>query len=369
MSQDASKKQLSATNQPWSVETDADQLMNDLFSDIDRILEGGSKLPTQPAQPEYVSLQKVIVPPASLPPALRESPELLEQLSENPGEPKVTTSEDLKVGNKEEVRSPRIVEKALFGTACASLVAVVAWLVIQNKFPLPFFANGSQEVAQVSSTQEEDPFAKYMRQSLEAIDSQAKVSQEGNGAIPPGVPPGVTPYPLPSNFPVAPQGQKTLERVYIPVFPPNQSSAGAALRANPQVSPVPKSSTKLSQPKEDKAPAKEDKAPNQAPTPQSTSPSVPSSQPQSSNAVESDPTEVAIEANNAANSVLKHTLVGILESGNSSAALFEISGVTQHIGLGEDIGSSGWKLVDVADGKATIRRNGEVRSIYAGQGF
>lgn len=365
MSQDASNNQLSSTNQPWSVESDADQLMNDLFSDIDRILEGGSKLPTQPAQPEYVSLQKVIVPAASLPPVLRESPELLEQLSENPGKPKVTKSEELKIENKEEVRSPQYVEKALFGTACASLVAVVAWLVVQNKFPLPFLTNGSQEVAQVSSTQEEDPFAKYMRQSLDAIESQAKTSQgdNGNAAAPPGNIPGVTPYPLPSNFPMAPQSQKTLERVYIPVFPPNQnSSANAALRANPQVSPVPKSSTKPSQPKEDKA---QNQTSNSQPTPQA----VPNSKPQLSDAVTPTPAEVAIDANNAANSVFKHTLVGILESGNSSAALFEISGVTQHIGLGEDIGSSGWKLVDVANGKATIRRNGEVRSIYAGQGF
>ena len=362
MSQDASKKQLSATNQPWSVETDADQLMNDLFSDIDRILEGGSKLPTQPAQPEYVSLQKVIVPAASLPPALRESPELLEQLSENPGEPKVATSEDLKVGNKEEVRSPRIVEKALFSTACASLVAVVAWLVIQNKFPLPFFANGNQEVAQVSSTQEEDPFAKYMRQSLEAIDSQAKVSQEGNGAVPPGVPPGVTPYPLPSNFPVAPQGQKTLERVYIPVFPPNQNSAGAALRATPQVSPIPKPNSNPSQPQAKPAPK------NQAAVkPDSTAASTTDNPPAPSNSRETP--VAATTPTTPTTPTIQYKLVGVLELGNDSKAMFNIEGSQQYFGLGEDIGSSGWKLVDVANGRATIRRNGEVFSIGAGESF
>jgi hypothetical protein len=33
----------STSIQPWSPEVDADKLMDDLFSDIDRILEGGSK--------------------------------------------------------------------------------------------------------------------------------------------------------------------------------------------------------------------------------------------------------------------------------------------------------------------------------------
>ncbi|MDZ8187512.1 MAG: hypothetical protein RMX96_22015 [Nostoc sp. ChiSLP02] len=61
------------------------------------------------------------------------------------------------------------------------------------------------------------------------------------------------------------------------------------------------------------------------------------------------------------------TLEGLLELGNKSAALFKIDGVTRRINMGESIGSSGWTLVDVNNGEAVIRRNGEVRSIYAGQ--
>lgn len=64
-----------------------------------------------------------------------------------------------------------------------------------------------------------------------------------------------------------------------------------------------------------------------------------------------------------------HTLVGVLELGDRSAALFEISGVPQRVYIGERIGSSGWSLVSVSDGEAVIRRNGEVRSIYIGQRF
>ena len=60
-------------------------------------------------------------------------------------------------------------------------------------------------------------------------------------------------------------------------------------------------------------------------------------------------------------------LVGLLDLGDSSAALFEIRGSTKRIKVGEAIGSSGWLLVAVANQEAIIRRNGEVRSIYVGQ--
>ncbi len=64
-----------------------------------------------------------------------------------------------------------------------------------------------------------------------------------------------------------------------------------------------------------------------------------------------------------------HILEGLLELGEQSAALFKVNGVTRRIQIGENIGGSGWTLVDVANGEAIIRRNGEVRSIFAGQKF
>jgi hypothetical protein len=71
------------------------------------------------------------------------------------------------------------------------------------------------------------------------------------------------------------------------------------------------------------------------------------------------PTAIAVAPSN--------TLEGLLELGNKSAALFKIDGVTRRINMGESIGSSGWTLVEVSNGEAVVRRNGEVRSIYAGQ--
>jgi hypothetical protein len=63
------------------------------------------------------------------------------------------------------------------------------------------------------------------------------------------------------------------------------------------------------------------------------------------------------------------SLVGILELGDKSAALFNINGVTRRVNLGEAIGSGGWMLVSVNKEGALIRRNGEVRSIFVGEDF
>ena len=68
-------------------------------------------------------------------------------------------------------------------------------------------------------------------------------------------------------------------------------------------------------------------------------------------------------------STVTHSLVGILELGDQSAALFQVNGVTRRVHLGEAIGSAGWMLVEVGNQEAIIRRNGEVRSIYIGQNF
>jgi hypothetical protein len=60
-------------------------------------------------------------------------------------------------------------------------------------------------------------------------------------------------------------------------------------------------------------------------------------------------------------------LDGLLELGNQSVALFKVDGISHRISLGENIGNTGWILVEVSNGEAIIRRNGEVRSIYTGQ--
>ncbi|MBW4520398.1 MAG: hypothetical protein KME16_11935 [Scytolyngbya sp. HA4215-MV1] len=64
---------------------------------------------------------------------------------------------------------------------------------------------------------------------------------------------------------------------------------------------------------------------------------------------------------------VSYKLVGALELGDRSAALFELNGVTQRYRLGESIGSSGWILAEIAQGQIVLRRNREVRSLALGE--
>jgi hypothetical protein len=61
------------------------------------------------------------------------------------------------------------------------------------------------------------------------------------------------------------------------------------------------------------------------------------------------------------------TSYGVVPNGNSFV-MFDTSGVTQRVTLGESVGSTGWTLIDVTQsGLATFRRNGEIRNVAQGE--
>ncbi len=61
------------------------------------------------------------------------------------------------------------------------------------------------------------------------------------------------------------------------------------------------------------------------------------------------------------------TLKAVMELGAQSAVLFEMNGVSQRYEKGENIGTSGWVVVKIENGSAIVRRNGEVRTLSVGQ--
>jgi hypothetical protein len=63
-----------------------------------------------------------------------------------------------------------------------------------------------------------------------------------------------------------------------------------------------------------------------------------------------------------------YRLVGAMELGDRSAALFELNGITQRYRLGESLGSSGWVLAEISQGQIVLRRGGEMRSVALGEG-
>ncbi len=65
----------------------------------------------------------------------------------------------------------------------------------------------------------------------------------------------------------------------------------------------------------------------------------------------------------------QHTLVGILELGDRSVALFQSNGQTLRLSVGDTIGNEGWQLVQIQNQRAVLRRQGEVRSLTVGQSF
>lgn len=337
MSQDFSNNQLALSSgedelspQPSLVESYADDLMDELFEDVDRVLDGGITLPTEPLQPEYVSLQPISVPHIVLSPRMRR--ELTPELADGNLDTLVAESASY---SEQRRGSGKSFDKLLLGAACVSLVVTLGlWLFSQKieqqaSVPVPVPPTAAELKAA-----EDAEFLEYMQRSLQTIDQKAQVSTTNtqvavNPSNPAVQPAAVPTVPINGSAPVP--GQPTvLERVYVPVYQPPQAlystpifPAGVTPTAPMPVAPVPV-----------------------APPPVVSGGTVPN---------------IATAGS--------HTLVGIMSLGDRSAALFSINGVTQRIQIGENIGSSGWTLVSISNQEAIVRRNGEVRSVYVGQGF
>jgi len=396
--------------QPWSAEAEADKLMDDLFSDLDQILEGGNRLPTEPAKPEYVSLKPIAIPQITIPPAVKPpQDQLVEQPTPEPTDSKLTKAVETQVAPKSSSRPNRFsgsFEKFLLLAGFAFLgVSLLLLLASKKKLTLPLLQwlkpapSPSVQKSQVS--QSDAQFSKYMLRSLEVIDNKIKTKQQAT--IPPGGTSNTNPPPLPSpNRPLASsQPQRVIERVYIPVYPPQNpgTPVGPSSVVRPTVptlsAPAPLPAVKPSVP----SPASRRSVPSPSPANKGSGPSplstsrrsVPSPSPVARRLVPASPKAAAPAAlpialpplpslppsvmvpsapvTQSPTSATKHTLVGVLEQGDRSAAMFSVSGVTRYIFVGEAIGDSGWTLVSVANQEAVIRRNGEVRSVYAGQSF
>jgi hypothetical protein len=64
-----------------------------------------------------------------------------------------------------------------------------------------------------------------------------------------------------------------------------------------------------------------------------------------------------------------YTLIGLLDLGERSAALFETNETTSQIWVGDEISNTGWTLKAVTPKSVTITRQGESRSLSVGEKF
>jgi hypothetical protein len=315
----------------FSIDTYADDLMDELFEEVDHILEKGVKMPSESDNPEYVALQPIAVPEMGLPSVLvphrQVEADQLEQLEADLDLLPSESHADKRHG------FGKSLDQLLLISACASLVlTALLGLMLQGKWqPAP----ASQEPVAVDlQSQSDAEFLDYMERSLDVIDRKAAATNSSTTAEIPA-PPGAASSASGSQ----PTQASVPERVFVPVYQPPQNLSFPG----------------LGQPAQPAQPTQ----PSQAVPPvQPAVPNVPAA---------SAPAAVATAPNIAP--TLNYTLVGLLELGDRSAALFEVNGTPQRIYVGESIGSSGWTLVSVQNEEALIRRNGEVRSVYVGQRF
>jgi hypothetical protein len=377
---------------PWSVEQDADALMDDLFADFDRLLGAEMPLSGETVRPEPAPISPIAMPAlaaplstlSELPTATHSQQDALLSVPQSETAPFISQPAPQKTAPPKPLRSNRHWDKLLLAFACTALLGVLAWLAIQEKLKIRQWVEqlaakvGGEQVAnsEVTGVSEADAqFMNYMVRSLELIERKAanapqQASNSGQSALPPapgtnsasaGVPqviyniyqsaPGLANGLLPSPAPVAPTAESE---------PPTKNAPAPTVesKARPSAPAVPPSSSQATAP----APAPKTNPRTLVPAPQAAPVPPPSATSQTATLL---PAPAAVPS-----PLEKYSLVGlIVGSDGNSAALFKVNGTTQRIRSGEAIGDSGWTLYSAGNQSAVVRRNGTVREIYVGQEF
>ncbi|MCL6751197.1 hypothetical protein KBT16_09530 [Nostoc sp. CCCryo 231-06] len=425
-------------NEPWSIENYADGLMDELFADIDSILNVSGNLLSQTVrhsrhkksnqsvagvspQPQRQSPPENVLQTLTIPNTVNQAVQSVAQDNHKHLSTVVFDTATVKRVSRKRQKSSRTLGNLLMvGTTLGLAIAGIIYLV-QSGVVYLLNTNLTQPAVLVPQPQSQLPtkveieadLVDYMLQSLAVIDKQEVKSNQKS--VSPGFSSqtntnqtalgnrqtigNLPPLPLlANNTPPAPnRSGSVVERIYVPVYqaPSPMRYALPAIPGTPTFLPQVASALKGSQPNVVKTalntvrqaakpvtvnmlaaavraelkPVAAKTAPitvRQTPSPLPALPVVPL---RAALGPESEPTITQEQVYPAVAIAVapSNTLEGLLELGNKSAALFKIDGVTRRINMGESIGSSGWTLVDVSNGEAVIRRNGEVRSIYAGQ--
>lgn len=365
-----------------AVESYADRLMDELFEGVDQAFDG-NEVPSEPVQPaEFVALKSISVPQIVLSQSLSPQPQRGEKDVE-------AIARKVALETTKKQQSKQSFDRILLGAACGSLLLVMGlWLASRSGLVrLPVASAPAGETATGTAKIVPDTqFVEYVQRSIVAIEQKKAPPANSQlatvpGAATPGTLPSISisgaPPPtaglstavnrianaleqaaaqpgapalpaqvvvIPPPAPVAPVTVAGSPSPTAPVSGRAIASAGARnpLAASP--SPSDSSQPKILARETEPAPAAQQAA--TAPASQQSAPAASSSAPTAA-----------------------HTLVGILELGNRSAALFEVDGVARRIYVGESIGASGWTLAEIKNQEAVIRKGGDVRSVFVGQKF
>lgn len=370
-----------------AVESYADRLMDELFEGVDRAFDGSEGLPAEQVPPaEFVALKSISVPQI-----------VLSQLAPEPprgGEQEVAAiARQVALETTKKQQSKQSFDRILLGAACGSLLLVMGlWLASRSGLVRLPAAPTPQTPAASSKIAPDTPFVEYVQRSLVAIEQ--KKAPQPNSQLP-AVPGAATPGTLPSisisGAPPATAGLSTavnrianaLEQAaaapgapapqVVVIPPPAQVTVAPAAPTQVNVAVPAASQTAAGSPSPSASGRAIATAGNRTPLAASTSPSE-SVQPKIlARETESAPAPAPAAGQSAAAvtgaPTSAQTLVGILELGDRSAALFEVDGVARRIYVGESIGASGWTLAEIKNQEAVIRKGGDVRSVFVGQKF
>ncbi len=433
-------------SEPWTMDTYADGLMDELFSDIDCILDRKGNLSKQIVQPtqqlilHQATLPEVVPPPTIISPIQKAEQRRIEAQLDSVLRGKAPKTTKVKKSRRKIWRNLGQILKVGAGLGLA--IAAINWAIsngflnrltsqsLQLALQEPALQQKTIEAQSLKSaaptqTQIRTDLADYMLGALEIIDRQQdskELASANNIAIATPIPANqatITYANQPvANLPAAnlpapkiannakpvTRNTRVVERIYIPVYqaPQPMRYAPPAIAQAPAPTPLPPVNTaskgvapKPSDGKAKKAaPVKVAKAKppeniaafasireikpvavKNKPVSVKQAPEIPKMKQAATIApspeVSTAPVEKPVEKEQKVANLptTSHVLEGLLELGEKSAALFKVNGVSRRVQKGESIGASGWTLVDVANGEAIIRRNGEVRSIFAGQKF
>jgi hypothetical protein len=432
-------------NEPWSVENYADGLIDELFSDIDQILDNSRNLTSQTVRSGYTPVQTIKVTQIVVPETqIRQPIQAVAEVKNNHLSRVVhETPPKNKTVKKTGKKSSGWVGK-LLSTGATMGVAIVGAIYLLNSGLLSHLNSKiAQQSLQPTKLQANLPtqvdvqadLVQYMLGALSVIDRQEAKSNLKSAkplltaqasapvypvAIPTakGIADSLPPVLVSSGISPAPARSTTVvERIYIPVYqaplPMRYAPPPIAGVANP-LPPVALANSgipqkvrlsapiktalntvrEVSNPENLKAFAFMRQMPSlkplqvvhapitvrEPPKPlpvlpvisafRATPPKLPvASVSFQSKEVIPAPLAKQEAAVQTAFAPPSHELQGVLDLPGKSAALFKIDGATRRIDVGEGIGASGWTLVEVTRDEAVVRRNGEVRSIFAGQKF
>ena len=260
-------------------------------------------------------------------------------------------SEQIKLSEEESKNDSFISKhlgKIIFALSSSYLIFVVYWLTGHSYYGrlFPFstlrtLLNISEQKISAADLQ----FIDYMKRSLENIERQkaAKLSDSATKA-------------------------ENSDVVYIPVYNLNNKNSVSPTNTFPSTFPLNSSINNSPLP----IPVIPPPPPVQLPTSTfSASPMMNSSSTEVKSSSASSPPSANINKSSSAStsSLKNYTLIGIVELGKRSAALFKVDGLTKRIWVGEELNNKGWILDSVVNQKAKITRQGETRYLSVGEKF